>query len=122
MTDTEPERPAPRIVVGYIEPIRAEDIRLPGGGSELAGEAVDLGAVSPGGAIRIPIAAPDGVHIPQLVSAVPLVVADVTIAHAREVAEQLIELSASPEFPHTAEAGDALAMAYTVLHFTAKEG
>jgi hypothetical protein len=86
----------PNIVQATIEPIRADKLRLE--------------------KLTIPVPAPPGVHCPQILSHDPLVVAPETIEHARSCAKTLIERMAN--LPHTAEAGDLLAMAYTILHLT----
>lgn len=64
----------------------------------------------------VPLPAPPGVFAPQLESTDPVVCKPETIAHARKCALRLVERMA--HLPHTEEAGDALAMAFTILHFT----
>ena len=66
----------------------------------------------------VPIPAPEGVHVPEIVSHSPLVMSQRTIDHARECAKKAVERMAN--LPHSVEAGDLLAMAYTILHFTGK--
>ena len=66
--------------------------------------------------IRIPIQAPPGVHTPQLISADPLVLAPETIAYARAQAQRVFDTMGT--LPHTKEAGDLIALALAVLHFT----
>ena len=85
------------IVQGNIGPIEAKNIRL----SNL----IEM-------VIPIPV---EGIHIPQLVSSEPLIVAQGTIEHARKCAQKLIDNMQN--LPHSEQAGDLLAMALTVLHF-----
>jgi hypothetical protein len=87
------------IVQGSIGPIKAEEIRLD--------------------KLVIPVPVPDNVHIPQLISNEPVVIAPITLAHARACAERVMAMAGS--LPHTEQAGDLLAMALTILHYTAKE-
>lgn len=82
---------------GTIQPIRADKIRFKGERTVL-----------------VPLK-PPGVHLPQIVSHEPLVVSSETIEHAQKVAQRLIATMGN--LPPTPEAGDLLAMAYTVLHF-----
>lgn len=84
-----------KIVTASIEPIKAENIKFHN--------------------VIIPIK-PEGVHIPKLENSSPLVVSLDTIKHAKECAEKLI--GNMQNLPWTKEAGDLLAMAYTVLHYT----
>jgi hypothetical protein len=66
--------------------------------------------------IRIPLGPQPGMYSPKLLSASPLEVAPETLDYARTCAQRVIDRQVN--LPHTAEAGDLLAMAYAVLHFT----
>lgn len=89
------------IVQGSIAPIRADKLRL--------------GVVQK---LVVPVSAPDGVFTPRFVDGQPGVVTPETIAHAKQCALRLIGRMA--DLPHSQEAGDALAMAFTILHYSGK--
>ena len=57
-----------------------------------------------------------GVFTPTFESSDPWIVTPETIEHARQCAQRLVDRMA--HLPHSPEAGDALALALTVLHFT----
>ena len=86
------------IVQGNIGPIEAQKIRL--------SNMVEM---------NIPIPVDESIHIPQLESSEPLVVAQETLEHARKCAQRLMDNMQN--LPHSEQAGDLLAMALTVLHF-----
>lgn len=66
--------------------------------------------------LTVPVPAPPGVHVPEIVSHSPLVMGEKTLEHARTCAERVIERMGN--LPHSAEAGDLLSMAYAILHYT----
>ena len=81
----------PKISVGYMEPIRADRLRL------------DF-------AFQLP-----GVHSTKLECENPVVVAQESLDHARVCAQRVID--GLENFPHTEQAGDLIAMAYAILHY-----
>ena len=65
--------------------------------------------------LTVPVPAP-GVFTPTFESKDPWVMTPETIEHARQCAQRLVDRMG--HLPHTPEAGDLLAMALTVLHYT----
>ena len=66
--------------------------------------------------MRIPLGPQPGMYSPKLLNASPLEVAPETLRYAKGVAQRVVDRQVN--LPHSAEAGDLLALAYAVLHFT----
>jgi hypothetical protein len=95
-----------KVVTAYIAPIRADKLKI----TSLDELAADPEPVTVEVSLEIP-----GIHAVQLESRVPLVVREDSLEYAETIAESIV--AKMSELPHTAFAGDMLALAFAVLHY-----